>query len=228
MERIITPNGVARLEKRELLDLDPHGSIAIKRDVHEFIVEANADDFATAFATVLTHPESTFGLIRVKRPHNRLGKSFREGERFQGCFSIERAIRLRFRAEWLDVFLAARPTARVIGWLEDMMLSNYAEVREISEHDGVHRVHYVYLDGTPIAGSTTFTVEPLDEDRCRVRQVFEYQEQDSMALASFQRMGLKMHDQVVWEQIHQTARMLHAEVVSASIPTAYGAFGVER
>src|SRR5215468_3611199 len=92
MERTIRPADVARLDARRPLPLDPGASIAIKRDVHEAEIAADAGDYARAFRDVVTDPEIMFGLIRVRRPGPRAGQAFELGERFQGCFSIERAL----------------------------------------------------------------------------------------------------------------------------------------
>ena len=106
---------------------------------------------------------------------------------------------------------------RLLTWIEDAMLSDYAEIVALEEH----RVQYRYLDGTPIAGSSIFLVEPLGAARCRVRQIFEYQEVGGVALGSFQRFGLKYHDQDVHMQIHQAAERAGAQVVRSTIPSAY-------
>src|SRR6266568_4067847 len=156
MERTMADEGVRRLTERAAQPVDPTKPIAVKRDVHEFVVDVDAASFARAFRAVVTDPESTFGLIRVKRPAERMGRDFTVGERFQGCFSLERAALARVPA-------AARPlaerllgkAARLITWLEDALLSNYAEIVAIEEA----RLEYRYLDGTPIAGSSTFTIE---------------------------------------------------------------------
>lgn len=86
---------------------------------------------------------------------------------------------------------------------------------------GVHRLKYRYLAGTPIAGSSTFTIEPAGERRCRVTQVFEFQEVNGIALRTFERFGLKYHDQVVYMQVHQAAARAGARVASGTIPEAY-------
>jgi hypothetical protein len=82
-------------------------------------------------------------------------------------------------------------------------------------------VCYSYLDGTPIRGSSTFTIAEEGEGHCRVTQIFEYQEVNAIALATFQRMGLKMHDQVVHSQIHRAAARAGAKVLSGTIPAVY-------
>jgi hypothetical protein len=229
MERILTEDGARRLSRRDPLPVDPAATIAVKRDVHELIVDTDAATFARAFREVLIDPGSTFGLIRVKRPAARVGQDFAVGERFQGCFSLERAAlgRLPRRARGVaSRLLASRPAAALLRLLEDALLSNYAEVVAIDDAPGPgqpYRIEYRYLDGTPIAGSSVFTIEELGDGRCRVRQVFEYQEVNAVALATFQRFGLKYHDQVVQREIEQAAARAGARVVAGTIPAAYGA-----
>lgn len=229
MERVIQPRGVAKLEQRAPLPVDPARSIAIKRDVHEYIVEANADRFAAAFKDVMIDPDGTFGLIRVKRPAERLGQEFHEGERFQGCYSIEAAVLkaapapLKKASAWL---LRRSLVTKVISGIEDAMLSDYAEIERLvlnpdKSRGEAHVLEYRYLEGTPIAGSSIFRIEDLGPDRCRVLQIFEYQEVNGIALATFQRFGLKMHDQVVAMQITRAAERAGAPRPRGTIPTAY-------
>src|SRR5687767_10281957 len=123
MERQISEEATRRLAARAPQPVDPAKAIAVKRDVHEFVVTTDAVRFARAFREVVTDPESVFGLIRVKRPASRLGQDFTVGERFQGCFSLElAAARL---SPLLARLLAAPGARRAVGWLEDQMLSNY-------------------------------------------------------------------------------------------------------
>ena len=224
MERVIRPRAAARLAKRPVLALKPRGSIAIKRDVHEFVVEAAADAFADAFRRVVTDPTATFGLIRVKRPAERMGEPFEVGERFQGCFSLERALAgFTGRAALAERLTGVPGIAALVRGIEDGMLSNYAEVHGIDlepEPGRPYRLEYRYLKGTPIAGSTVWTIEPLGPRQCRATQVFEYQETDGMALANFQRFGLKFHDQVVHEQVRRAAELVGA-TATGTVPEAY-------
>ena len=231
MERTIRPADVPRLDARQPLPLDPTASIAIKRDVHEAEIAADASDYARAFRDVVTDPDIMFGLIRVRRPGPRAGRAFELGERFQGCFSLERALLGSLeRRGWSSVrnvvaSVLERPAAsRALTWLEDQMLSNYAQIEEIElapPPGSPYRLRYRYLDGTPIAGSSVFTIESIAPGRCRLRQVFEYQEVNAIALATFQRFGLKFHDQVVHMQIHRAAERVGAKVLRSTIPVAY-------
>jgi hypothetical protein len=222
MQRILDERATLRLARRAPLPVDARRSIAVKRDVHEFVVDTDATRFAQAFREVVTDPESTFGLIRVKRPAARVGRDFEVGERFQGCFSLELAAR-RWLGDGAAGLLATRGGRALAGVIEDLALSDYAEVAVIEEDPeaGRHVLEYRYLEGTPIAGRSVFTIEPEGAGRCRVRQVFEYQEVNGFALATFQRFGLKLHDQVVHMEIERAAERAGARLVEATIPREY-------
>ncbi|HKA90091.1 MAG TPA: hypothetical protein VKE22_20665 [Haliangiales bacterium] len=220
MERTMTDEGARRLRGRAPLPVDPQKPIAVKRDVHELVVDVEAARFAAAFRDVVTDPESTFGLIRVKRPAERMGRDFAVGERFQGCFSLELAAGRRL--PWLARLLAKRGPQKLVTWIEDQMLSNYAEVVSIEARPGdVHVLVYRYLEGTPIAGSSEFVIEPAGPGRCRVRQIFEYQEVNALALGTFQSIGLKWHDGVVKMEIEKAAARAGGRVIEDTIPESY-------
>jgi hypothetical protein len=231
MERTLDDSAARRLANRAPLPVDPDRPIAIKRDVHDFDVTCDAASFTRAFRDVVTDATSTFGLIRIRRHPSRLGAEFEVGERFQGCFSLERALVSALERRGLAgaaraaANLMARPAVtRALTWIEDAMLSDYAEIEEMVMEPAPgepFRLRYRYLDGTPIAGSSVFLVEPAGAARCRVRQIFEYQEVGDVALGSFQRFGLKYHDQVVHMQIHQAAARAGATVTRSTIPRAY-------
>lgn len=210
MQTAMTERAARRLQARAPLPPDPARSIAIKRDVHEFLVDADPRAFADAFAAVMTDPAGRFGLIAVRRPRDRVGEMFEIGERFQGCFSLPAALRL---PDWRPL----RWLARVV---EDTLLSDYGEIVELDLQGPPIRLRYRYLAGTPLAGSTTFSVEPAERG-CLVRQVFEYQEINGIALMTFQRLGLKLHDQVVHNQVHTAAARAGARVLDGTIPEAY-------
>jgi hypothetical protein len=216
--RVIPIPAQRRLSSKKRLPVEPGRSIAIKRDVHEFIVDAPADRFAVAFREVMTDPLGMFGLIRVKRPLDRLGQEFLVGERFQGCYSLASVVGRSPLFRWL---LALPPLRWLIGKIEDAMLSDYAVIDELVLDGEVRTLKYSYLDGTPIRGSSRFAIEALGAGRCRVTQIFEYQEVNAIALGTFQRFGLKMHDQVVHMQIHKAAARAGASVESGTIPQAY-------
>ncbi len=216
--RVIPASAERRLSSRKRLPVEPARSIAIKRDVHEFVIEAPAGRFAAAFREVMTDPQGMFGLIRVKRPVDRLGREFAVGERFQGCYSLSTVLGQSRLFRWL---LALPPVRWLLDKIEDAMLSDYAVIDELVLDGEAPTLKYSYLDGTPIRGSSRFAIEALDGDRCRVTQIFEYQEVNAIALGTFQRFGLKMHDQVVHMQIHKAAARAGARVQSGTIPQAY-------
>jgi hypothetical protein len=223
MERLLTAAAQRRLAARAPLPVEPGATIAVKRDVHELVVGCEAAAFARAFREVVTDPASTFGLIRVKRAAERMGRDFDVGERFQGCFSLELALlaRLPESARGLAArLLGGRAATAVLRAVEDALLSNYAEVVAVST-SAPYRLEYRYLDGTPIAGSSVFTIDDDGPGRCRVRQIFEYQEVNGLALGTFQRFGLKYHDQVVQMEIEAAAARAGAVVLSGTIPAAY-------
>jgi hypothetical protein len=169
MARAIPPRGQRKLDRRPRLPVDPARSIAIKRDVHEFVVDADAARFATAFREVMTDPRGMFGLIRVRRAPERLGREFVSGERFQGCYSLGAALLGACRAGWrrraAAWLLATRPLRWMLTRIEDALLSDYAIIDELvldpdPRKGEIHTLKYSYLDGTPIAGSSRFSIEP--------------------------------------------------------------------
>jgi hypothetical protein len=199
-----------KLQHRQTLAIDPARSCAIKRGVHELEIDTSAERFAPALRQVMRDPEGAFGLIDVKRAPDRLGSDFIVGERFHGCVRLA-----RLRSPGLRLLGKTRLGA----WLEDSVLSDYAEVIEVEPYKVVYR----YLSGTPIAGTSTFLIEPLGESRCRFRVVFEYQELGGLAISALHRFGLRMHDQCTWVQAHRAAALCGAHVVSSTIPHSYGA-----
>lgn len=82
-----------QLAQCQLVPLEPQGSISIKRDVHTLRIAAEAGAFAQAFHQVMTDPERRFGLIRVERMQTNLGRPFQVGERFQGRYDLQDAIK---------------------------------------------------------------------------------------------------------------------------------------
>jgi hypothetical protein len=230
MDRTMSATAVRKLMRRALLSVDPKKSIAIKRDVHEYRVETDAARFADAFRAVMIDPEGDFGLIRVKRPAERMGKDYQIGERFQGCYSLEKALLAAVSRPWVKRLvarvLALKTMLRFTGWLEDELLSDYAIIDRLvlspdAARGEVHTLRYRYLSGTPIAGSSAFYIEPSGSGCCLVRQVFEFQEINFIALTVFQRAGLKMHDQVVHMQILKAAVRAGAPPPVGTIPVVY-------
>jgi len=181
-----------KMARRRPLALDPARRFAIKRNVHEWVIGAEAQRFAQAFADVLGTPGARFGAIEVQRLPGRDGQPFAVGERFAGC-----------------VKLPHLPFSR---WLEDNLFSDYAEMVEMTPL----RVVYRYLSGCPMAGTSTFEVQPLG-DRCRLRVIFEHQEVGGFAVTILHRFGIRMHDRVTQAQVEAAAARLSAPILSSTL-----------
>jgi hypothetical protein len=211
MDRSISERATKKLLRRRLLSVRRETSIAVKRDSHEFLVDVDAAALIESFRTILTSKDSIFGLIRVKRPAARLGQPFELGERFQGSFSLELLLFTWLgERRWLRRLLTLAPLRWLLDSLEALFLSNYGELTVMDLTIRAERpaeLVYAYLEGTPIAGKSTFTIESLGPGRCRFTQILEYQEVNGISLATFQRFGLKFHDQVVHEQVRQAAAL---------------------
>jgi hypothetical protein len=209
---------------RTVLPFDPGSGIAIKREVHEIVVAAPARPFIDSLTQVLLDPERRYGLIRVMFPPGLAAGELRPGVRFQGRYELElaageidgplrRPLQLLCGAPWVRAAL---------GRVGDAVISNYAELTELQlDPAPVARMKYVYLRGTPIAGSSTYLIRPLADEMCCFTQVFEYQEINRLAHATFGTFGLRHHDRAVYAQVHHAARRLGARVVSTTLPAAY-------
>jgi hypothetical protein len=215
------------VSKRAVLKLDPRSAIAIKRDVRVIDVGAPAADFASAFAGALEAPNARFGLIEIIRLADRTGKPFEVGERFQGRFDIEDALLDELKRGFLKTIGAILPKIfhaldldRVFDIAADALTSDYGEITmiDLKRPGGGARLVYDYLEGTPIAGSSTFVVEPLTEGRSRCTQIVEYQEQSLETVLMFGSFGLKLHNQVVYQEVKTAADALGAPILSSDIP----------
>lgn len=195
-----------RLRARAPIGLDPARTIAIKRNVHEATIAADADAFAAAFRAVMAE-DTDFGAIRVKRLPGRDGSAFAVGERFAGAVSL--------------AALGMRLPARLADWLEDRFLSDYAELTEI----GPRSARYVYLSGAPLAGQSTFVVEPDGPGRCRFVQTFEYQEVGAAAIFALHLFGVRAHDRITGEQLSRAARRIGAEIVLTTLRDSHRSTG---
>jgi hypothetical protein len=90
---------------------------------------------------------------------------------------------------------------------------------------------YRYLKPTPIAGSSTFEVSDVVDPgelsglgvpkAARVRQIFVYQEQNKAFADFFTTGGLRLHDQVVYSQVMQSAEAAGTCVLRTDIPKEY-------
>jgi hypothetical protein len=213
----VLASGMARrLGRRAPLALDARRPFAIKRCVHEIDVDADARALAAAFREVVTDPAASFGLLRLKRPADRVGRPFAAGDRFHGCLSLRLAARGPLAA-----LLAAPPLAAALSFLEDRLLSDYAEIVEIAAEGAAQRLVYRYLEGTPIAGTSTLAIEPRAGGGARVTQVFEFQEVRALALGPLHRFALKRHDEITHRQVQAAAERIGARITRSTIARAY-------
>jgi hypothetical protein len=167
---VLSKAALVRLKRRHPVEVDARSTRAIKRLVHELDIDTTAARFAAAFAEVMRDPGGAFGLVDVKRAPDRTGHDFAIGERFHGCVRLQRAgARL---GGHLGAVLAVIGRSRLGALLEDAVMSDYAEIAELqlSPAPGQpYRMVYRYLSGSPIAGSSTFTIEPLEGNHLRAR-----------------------------------------------------------
>lgn len=189
------------LAKRAVLPLNPTASIAIKRNVHEFWVEAPADAFADAFRTVLEQPGARFGPLAIRRLKDNVGRPFSMGERFQAGFVLDALLAGR-GPSWLQRLAASEPMT----WVEELALSDFAEVCLVTPR----RVGYRYLQGSPIAGHSTFEVTPNGPEACHFAATFVFQEVAGWAVEVMHRFAASQHDAVTVEQVARAARALGA------------------
>jgi hypothetical protein len=196
-----------------MLGLDPQSTIAIKRDVHSVDIDVDAASFAKAFHETMTDSTKHFGLIHVMRPVAETNKPFSLHQRFQGRYAIEDLLKLH--GPFWDPVLRA---------FENQNTSDYGEITvlNLTPPQGEDCIMtYTYLEGSPIAGSSTFVVHDLPGGHSRLTQIFEYQEQAASFVQFFSTQGLKLHDQVVFSQAHQSAEHIHATIIATDIPEPY-------
>ncbi|MBX3125693.1 MAG: hypothetical protein KF718_03215 [Polyangiaceae bacterium] len=223
------------LARREL-PLRPAHEIAIKRDVHEIFVSADAASFANAFHEVMRDTDRRFGLIRVDRLTRNQGKPFSLGEKFQGRYQLEEAVKKELGPRlrrWFGELVDDDEVRDFLCRIENEQTSDYGIISrlELSPPPGQPYVlEYRYLDGSPIAGSSTFIVSEASAAElqrlgvpkaAKLTQIFVYQEQSGSFAKFFTRGGLKMHDQVVMSQASQSAKLAGAEILTSTIPKEY-------
>ena len=214
---------------RQKLALDPSGAISIKRDVHNLEVSGcSAARLADAFHVTMRTPGKEFGLIRVVRTKAETGQPFQMGSRFQGQYQIEDALREGHKKgvfAWIE-----RHVPDVIDKLgldgalrkvEDAITSDYGVITAIDLTGAQPTMTYEYLEGSPIAGSSTFSITPTGANTCRFTQTFLYQELHADFVLFFSMGGLKLHDQVVYSQVTQSAASIGAKVTGSDIPAEY-------
>jgi hypothetical protein len=227
------------LRKATFVDLRPLSPISIKSDVHELYVGVDAATFAKAFHDVMRSPDRRFGLIRVDRMQENIGKPFRIGERFQGRYELASAGRQALPAIWRELFepvLADEAVKESLCRIENGHTSDYGEIVQLNldqPKSGKYTMQYRYLTPSPIAGSSTFEVgDVTDPDELRslgaskatrIRQIFVYQEQNEGFARFFATGGLKLHNQVVHSQVMQAAEAAGACILRSDIPKEYAA-----
>jgi hypothetical protein len=215
----VTETWERAMASRRVLDVRPDSAISIKRDVHVLDIDAEPAAFADAFHRTMRAPGVRFGTLQVLRPRARTGQPFELGDRFQGRFNLVRLLEAR---GW-----TVRPWShRLLDRIADATASDYG-LLDLLELDGAPvegvptwRFRYRYLEGSPIAGSSTFTVQPGPHG-CRLTQVFVYQELRPDIATFFSIYGLKIHNQVVYDQTRLSADALGATIVRSDIPDAY-------
>jgi hypothetical protein len=215
------------LDRKRVLALDPSSKITIKRDVHNLIVSAEAAKLADGFHRVMRDPARRFGLIRVDRKASNAGKAFTIGERFQGRYELDEALKQKLKGKWRDWFgdLADEPPlCELLYNIENRHTSDYGIIArlELNPPPGADFVlSYQYLEGSPIAGSSTFVIIALADGRSRLSQIFEYQELTEDFAKFFSTAGLRLHNQVVYSQVRQAAELAGGQIVESDIPREY-------
>jgi hypothetical protein len=233
-------NWEAELGERPPLAINTATDISVKRDVHDVLIAAEASAYAASFQQVLQDPARRFGLIRIDRLRANVGKPFTLGEKFQGRYVVEDAVKQRLRGklrEWFGDFADHEEVQRWLCSIENQLTSDYGSISrlELAPPPGKDYVlEYTYLRGSPIAGSSTFYVSDIsDPDTLakygvahvvRLRQIFEYQELTSDFATFFTKGGLRLHDQVVFSQAEQAASAIGAPILDSDIPVAYRSF----
>lgn len=218
-----------RLQERAVLELAPGSTIAIKRDVRDFTVSVAARPYVDAFARAMADPERRFGGIQLMRPRHRIGRPFELGERFQGRYPLR-----AFLAEVLPLVGAGAQPSRAapeqgsrVGWaavlcnLENTFVSDYGQIVELQADLLPARIRYVYLEGSAMAGSSTFTVRELDAGTCLVTQIWEYQELRRQHVAAFATYVLRLHLGVVYSQVEQAAELAGGRILTSNVPDEY-------
>jgi len=185
----LSPAMARALERRRPLAVDPRRSVAIKRNAHEFVVAAGPSVLAHAFAAVMREQDRFADLCILRHPA-RAGQPFEKGERFVASFR-----RLGWR------------------WLEDRVLSDSAEIVETEPT----RVTYRYLEGSPIAGESSYAILPDGAGSARVVVTFTFQEQGGLALSALHRFGIRWHDRVVQAQVEAAAKKIGARVLESTL-----------
>jgi hypothetical protein len=209
-----------RLARRAPQVIDAARPAAIKRNVHEVDVDVGAAAFARALRDVLIDPRARFGLVRMARTATRVGRELAAGERFQGCFGLRDAAAAWGAPRWLVRLLERADAAGLLAWIEERFASDHSELVRVGfdpDADGVRRVAYRYLDGTPLAGESEYAIAPRGDGTCRLEVAFTYQETSALAISLLHRFGLRAHDRAVLAQAEAAATRAGGRVVSTTI-----------
>ena len=224
----------ADLASRKQLPVNSKGALSIKRDVRDLVVSTDAATLAGALHEVMRDSTRRFGLIRVDRMPENVGKPFHLHERFQGRYELAKAIRQELHGFWKKLFgplLDDPGVGKILEQIENGHTSDYGEIVRFeldSNSAGPFVLQYVYLAGSPIAGSSTFEVSDVTDPAellalgvpkaALVRQIFVYQEQSVEFAKFFSAGGLRLHNQVVYSQIEQSAQVAGASILKTDIP----------
>ena len=192
--------------ERAVLEIDPSREVHVDR--RRFDVHASADEFVDAFQRALLEPGALVAhKFEVLRPRDRVGRMFSIGERFQGRFAIDKELvqDASPHPAWWTSLVRAAHIDKIFELIEDAKMSNYGEVTELSLP---HRIQYVYLTGTPFAGNSLFTVEQIDDKRCRYTEQITFQPTSESNARAMELIGLKLHNQVVFGQVEAACDLL--------------------
>lgn len=214
------------LDRKKILPLLPRAKIDIKRDVHTAIIAADAGALARSFHAIMKDPNRRFGLIRVERKRQNIGRDFQLDERFQGRYELDRALAQQApkHCERIKQIAEEPPLCEALWRFENARTSDYGIIAEF-DLDPAPGADYIlayrYLEGSPIAGSSTFIITQLAPARSRFTQIFLYQEQTEAFAQFFTTGGLRLHNQVVYSQIKQAADAINAPILESDIPPEY-------
>lgn len=232
----------ARMSSMRANVVDARRATALKRNVHELVIDARAGNSRSRAAT-LAEPGASFGLIGVRRPATRTGAPFSVGDRFTGAFRITAAARAWGAPSWLRALLDRADRAGILPWLENRLTSDHAEVIELRARndDGngaelraddddaataTHTMAYRYLADTPLAGESRYTIAPgagagaADVAACTLTLTFAFQEITAFAVFLLHGFGIRQHDLAVLAQAEAAARRIGARVVAHTIQSA--------
>lgn len=215
------------LSSRRVLEVRPALNIAVKRDVREFRVSAPAQRLVGAFAAEMAEPDKSFGGIQIMRPRHRMGQRFSIGERFQGVYDLSAFLRQLRRpvAQKKSITGCRRDSCSGLPALKrhlsNAFLSDYGEITEIQLESLPSRMRYVYLNGSAMAGASTFVVSEETDATSLVTQIWEYQEQREGLVKAFGTYVLRLHLGVVHAQVQHAAGRAGGEILSTDIPAEY-------